>query len=81
VDFQIVKLVLIIVTIIAGLCILPRYKNIPAVNLTLLCFIIFQVVVRTWFDLLFLVGVAFILMGINIEYIKLFRRIQELEKK
>ena len=79
--FEYIRMVLIVATIIVSVYLLRKYQQIPSVSLTLLCFISFQMITHSWFDFLFLVGVGFVLVGINLEYIKLYKRVHELEGK
>ena len=76
-DFEIIRIILIAVTLIISALLLRRYQDIPSLSLTLLCFISFQIAMREWYDLLFLIGIGSILAAINLEYINLYNKLKE----
>jgi len=80
-DFTIFQTITICITLFVCLLLVRKYKNVVSLSLIVLLFLIFQFVISNWFDFIFLVGVSFILLGINMEYMKLYNRLKELEKK
>jgi predicted tellurium resistance membrane protein TerC len=80
-DISTIKIIVITITLILSAFWIHKYRNIPTLNLTLLCFIAFQMVIKDWMDFLFLIGIGCILFGINIEFVRMYKKVQELEDK
>jgi hypothetical protein len=81
VEFGDLKTVFILLTLIASSVLVRHFKQVPCITLTLLCLIALQTNMNSWYDFLFILGIGFILIGINIEYVKLFNKLKELENK